>query len=249
MEKIMQIFISHAAANSHVAQELSKAIESASESVKTFVASRPGDIRADENWLREIERALKEADAYVVLLTPESILRPWVNFESGAAWFSGRKLIFVRTQSLSIEEIPLPIKSRQIYLLDDAKQLYAVFQALKLSLTNVDEWIDQFMQATAKDMLIDSNEPAWEGIKVQDVFYAWAGPLSHLQDRDYAPNPPGLIDKIKKYGLNPRWVTRDKLSRHTERGLAQVFATDQTTWRRPVMNSGNILMVGNPHIQ
>ena len=27
-----------------------------------------------------IERALQEADAYIVLLTPESTLRPWVNF-------------------------------------------------------------------------------------------------------------------------------------------------------------------------
>src|SRR3990172_5250921 len=94
--RIMHIFISHEKANSNITRSLAEALEAAREDVTTFIASRPGDIRADEDWLKGIERALQEADAYIIILTPESVMRPWVNFESGAAWFFRRQLIFVR---------------------------------------------------------------------------------------------------------------------------------------------------------
>ena len=81
----MHIFISHAVSNRSIAQSLAEALEAAREDITTFIASCPGDIRADENWLGGIERALQEADTYIILLTPESVLRPWVSFESGAA--------------------------------------------------------------------------------------------------------------------------------------------------------------------
>ncbi len=115
----MNIFISHAVANKDIAKFLAETLEAAREDVTTFLASRPGDIRADEDWLRGIERALQEADTYMVLLTPESVLRPWVNFESGAAWFFHRQMVFVRIEALSTDDILLPISSRQIYALDD----------------------------------------------------------------------------------------------------------------------------------
>jgi hypothetical protein len=113
----MHIFISPATANSNIARTLAEVLEAAHEDVTAFVVSRPGDIGADEDWLKGIEDALQKADVYIIVLTPESILRPWVNFESGAAWFFRRKLIFVRIKALSTGEIPMPIASRQVYSL------------------------------------------------------------------------------------------------------------------------------------
>ena len=240
----MNIFISHAVANSSIAQMLAEALEGAREDVTTFVASRPGDIRADEDWLRGIERALYEADVYVIVLTPESVLRPWVNFETGAAWFFRRRLIFVRVLTLSTDEIPLPIASRQVYALDDRDQLLAVFQGLGLPLEDPDEWVGRFMGEAAGAVL--AGEPAWEGIELGNVFYAWAGPLLHLQDRNPVSAPAGLLDEIRRRGLRPRWARLDRLPHHVERGLAQVFATDRRIWRRPVIDRGRPLMVGNP---
>ena len=99
----MNIFISHAVANRNIARSLADTLEAARENVTTFLASRPG-IRADEDWLEGIERALQEADTYIILLTPESVLRPWVNFEAGAAWFFQRQLVFIRIQALSTDQ-------------------------------------------------------------------------------------------------------------------------------------------------
>lgn len=240
----MNIFISHAVANKTIARFFADTLEAARQDVTTFLASRPGDIRADEDWLRGIERALQEANTYIILLTPESVSRPWVNFESGAAWFFQRQLIFVRIQSLSMDEIPLPINSRQVYALDDKEQLLAVFKTLGLTLAEPELAVANFADQAAAVIVTGEDEAAWEGIQVGNVFYAWAGTLLTLEDRGPVPPPSGLLKEIERRGLKPRWANMTKMGHHIERGLAQVFATDRKTWRRPVIDQNRHLMVG-----
>jgi hypothetical protein len=240
----MNIFISHAVANKNIARALADALEAARKDIKTFIASRSGDIRADEDWIGGIERALKEADSYIILLTPESVLRTWVNFESGAAWFSQRQLIFVRIQALSIDDIPLPIASRQVYALDDKEQLLAVFKTLGLLLADPAACAAQFADQAVEAVVTGENEAAWEGIQIGGVFYAWAGSLLSLEDRGPVSPPAGLLKEIERRGLKPRWAILNRVSQHVERGLAQVFATDRKIWRRPVIDRTRLLMVG-----
>jgi len=240
----MNIFISHAVANKNIARYLADTLEASSEDVTTFLASRPGDIRADENWLVGIERALQQADIYIILLTPESVLRPWVNFEAGSAWFFQRQLIFVRIQALSTDRIPLPIKSRQIYALDDKEQLLAVFRALGLPLVEPELALIQFVKQAAATVVTGEDEASWEGIQVRGSFYAWAGSLLDIEDRDPVAPPVDLLKEIERSGLKPRWVNKDNINHYIERGLSQVFATDRKTWRRPVIDRNRKLMVG-----
>lgn len=238
----MHIFISHATANARLARTLAEAFESLG--ATTFLASRAGDIRADEDWLRGIERALQETDAYIVLLTPESTLRPWVNFEAGAAWFSGKQLLFLRVQDLAPGDIPLPVSSRQVYALDDVEQLGAVLDALRLPRNGIRDIVARFAAEAAEAVPAGENEPAWEGVQIQNEYYAWAGPLLNLQDREAVPPPPGLLEEIERRGLHARWGNHDRLAHHVQRGLAQVFATDRESWRRPVADRGRLLLVG-----
>ena len=238
----MHIFISHATANARLARTLADALESLG--ATTFLSSRAGDIRADEDWWSGIKRALQEADAYIILLTPESTLRPWVNFEAGAAWFFKKQLLFVRVQALAPEDIPLPISSRQVYALDDGEQLEAVLDALGLRRNAVREFVARFTAEAAEPVPVGKNEAAWEGVQFQGVYYAWAGRLLNLQDRDSVSPPAGLLEEIKRRGLHSRWGNQDRLAHHIQRGLAQVFATDRETWRRPVVDRGRLLLVG-----
>lgn len=240
----MNIFISHAVANRNIARSLADTLEAAREDVTTFLASRPGDIRADEDWLGGIERALQEAGTYIILLTPESVLRPWVNFEAGAAWFFQRQLVFVRIHALPTDDIPLPINSRQVYAIDDREQLLAVFRTLGLPLADPELAVAKIVDQAAAAVVTGEDEAAWEGIQVGDVFYAWAGSLLALEDRDPVPAPAGLLKEIEKRGLKPRWANKNRMSHHIERGLAQVFATDRKAWRRPVSDLNRPLMVG-----
>ena len=236
----MHIFISHANANTELAKALAEALESLDQ--KTFLSSR--DLRADEDWLRGIEDALQQSSAYIILLTPESTLRPWVNFEAGAAWFSKKKLIFVRVQALSPDEIPSPIRSRQIYALDIEDQLEAILDALDLPKVAAHGFMARLIEEAAKLVPVGENEIAWEGIQFDNVYFAWAGSLVDLEDRAFMVPPAGLLEELERRGIPHRWGEQDRLAHHVGRGLAQVFATDRASWRRPVMDRRRSLLVG-----
>ena len=91
------------------------------------------------------------------------------------------------------------------------------------------------------------DEAVWESIELQGVYYAWAGGLLDLQDRDAVSPPIGLLDEMRKRGLTPYWANKDRIAHHVEQGLVEVFATDQKSWRRHVMDNRQTLMVRIPH--
>jgi hypothetical protein len=51
-----------------------------------FLSSDTQSIAAGEEWLQSIEQALRDSAMLLVLCSPDSIRRPWINFEAGAAW-------------------------------------------------------------------------------------------------------------------------------------------------------------------
>jgi hypothetical protein len=138
---IKRIFLSHAALDKPVALVVRDELVRLARGLDVFVASRPGDIRADEDWLPVIQREIRAADAYCVLLTPNSSGRPWVWFETGAAWMSGKKWVVARAQ-LAPELVPLPLSSRQTYAVDDPQGAREVFRALDVELPNAPEFAE-----------------------------------------------------------------------------------------------------------
>jgi hypothetical protein len=93
---VRKVFLSHAALDRHVAEFVAGELRKQRADLDVFVASRSGDIRADEEWLRAIQSQLRAADAYCVLMTPNSKERPWVWFETGAAWIGGKRWVVAR---------------------------------------------------------------------------------------------------------------------------------------------------------
>ena len=243
---MLQIFISHAVTDQALAKSLAKCIEAGGPDIKAFVASRAGDIRADADWTHGVERALRDADAYVILLTVNSVLRPWVNFETGAAWFSERTCILVRA-GLTPEEIPLPLSSKQVYSLEGVDDAQAVFDALKLKPVAIPALVAEAVSFTRQmKQLTGEVEPAWEGVEFQGTFFAWAGPLLQLDDKAAIPYPPQLVAVLRQRGLSVSFGNPEKLSHHFGRGRCQVFATDRKSWRRPVVKDQQLLLVARP---
>lgn len=83
-----KIFISHISDETELAQALQQQLERYFPPLRDniFVSSDIDSIQPGEDWLQKVQEALKSAGLQIVLCSPESVGRPWVNFEIGAAW-------------------------------------------------------------------------------------------------------------------------------------------------------------------
>jgi len=125
--------LSHAAADTKAAQYLANLIHIADKSVTVFAASTPCYLQSGDDWMASIRAELKAADACVLLLSKQSVLRPWMWFETGAAWFHERRLIPLLMPDLSKHEVPMPLAGHQLLSLATEREVDQFFAELNLS--------------------------------------------------------------------------------------------------------------------
>lgn len=104
------VFVSHATVDKWIAKTICEKIEAAG--ATTFRDDR--DIDGGDDIPERIRRQVIRSNELVVLLTPESVDRPWVLFEVGAAW--GRKQnakIIAVLCHVEVDTIPDLIKSKK----------------------------------------------------------------------------------------------------------------------------------------
>lgn len=111
-----QVFVSHATADKWIARTVCEKIEQTG--ATTFRDDR--DIAGGDDIPEEIGRQIRQSKEMVVLLTPESVDRPWVTLEVGAAWGRGMKMrIVILMCHVSVDSIPDMIKSKKAIPLND----------------------------------------------------------------------------------------------------------------------------------
>lgn len=118
MEK--RAFISHISEEMEVAKFLKQAlIRDFLRLMTVFVSSDTESIAAGEEWLKSIEKALSDCAMLLILCSPESVKRPWINFEAGAAWLRKIPLIPICHAGLTPRDLPMPLSLRQAIGLED----------------------------------------------------------------------------------------------------------------------------------
>lgn len=132
----MKVFISHASTDAKLAKRVAKVLREAGFQVWDDTDVLPGD-----NWGAELAKALEESDAMIVLLTPDSLRSPNINYEIGYALgdedYEGRLIPVVAAppEQLPEEEIPWVLhKFHKVYLTDqeqDEEGLQRIAQALR----------------------------------------------------------------------------------------------------------------------
>lgn len=109
-DKPYQVFVSHATADKWLARTLCQKMEETG--ACTFRDDR--DIDGGDDIPLEIRRQIKRSREIVVLLTPDSVGRQWVQLEVGAAWgWSQRIRIVVVLCHVSVDPIPDMIKNKK----------------------------------------------------------------------------------------------------------------------------------------
>ena len=110
----MKIFISHIHEETSLAKVLKEWISSTFLGmIEIFVSSDPDDIPAGSQWLEKIENSISNADILIILCSPESINRPWINFETGCCWIKKRSIIPICHSGLSLSQLPVPLSMFQ----------------------------------------------------------------------------------------------------------------------------------------
>ena len=118
----MNVFISHSETDRELAQKLSSALKEAGLSVFDMYS----DIYPGDNWAEKVSVALEEADAMLVLFTPNSLSSPTVMYEVGYALgheeFKGRVFPVLATGQgeVSTRDIPWILNKFQVFQLPDA---------------------------------------------------------------------------------------------------------------------------------
>jgi TIR domain-containing protein len=130
-----RLFISHISDEGSTAARIKEALDKDFLGLlDVFVSSDTESIAAGEEWLGSIEVALKSCAIFVVLCSPESIRRPWINFEAGAAWMLKIPIIPVCHLGLLPRDLRMPLSLRQGTALDDPEGLQRFYDRVSKEL-------------------------------------------------------------------------------------------------------------------
>ena len=125
------VFISHITEEKEIAQELKKLVESSFLGmIEVFVSSDGASIRRGQRWLEGITNALKKCDVEIILASPESVKRPWVNFEAGAGWIREIPVIPICHSGMTPSKLPPPLGTLQASVATDENELKLIFPVL-----------------------------------------------------------------------------------------------------------------------
>ncbi|MDA1051450.1 MAG: toll/interleukin-1 receptor domain-containing protein [Planctomycetota bacterium] len=114
-----QMFVSHATDDKWIATTFCEKIDATGAS--TFRDDR--DINGGDDIPEEIRTQIKQSRELVVLLTPESVDRPWVLLEVGAAWGWRKDYRIVPVLChVTVDAIPDIVKGKKAFQLNEFDQ-------------------------------------------------------------------------------------------------------------------------------
>jgi hypothetical protein len=71
------------------------------------------EILPGERWQAQIEKALRQSRVLILVLSPESVQRPWTFFELGAALADGKRIVPVLSDDVDPADIPAVVRQFQ----------------------------------------------------------------------------------------------------------------------------------------
>lgn len=146
-----KVFISHITEDAELAKWLKEIIDKKFlETLDVFVSSNDDCIKLGDNWINTIKDSLNNSELIIVLCSPISISRPWINFETGAGWLKGIPVIPLCHSGLTPSKLPVPINSLQGGIISDENDIKKLFKKLsEISHTGCPEYTDKdFFEAT-----------------------------------------------------------------------------------------------------
>jgi hypothetical protein len=238
LDMIRRVFLSHADADAPLAHLLRDEMRRCQPDLEVFISSQPGAIPTGTEWLGEVKRQLKSADAYVVLLTPASIQRLWIWFESGAAFASENKhVIGLCAPGMRKDNVPSPLGGHQLLTLESSDDCLQMFADLGLVLENASSFVSAARAVMERCTAAFLDATGWKGVALGDRYFAWDGPLDTLADWDKMSSPPDLVKSLNAAGVKTLFKPESHTGTLATDGYHPVFYTNRQTGKRLVIDA------------
>lgn len=119
------VFISFVHEDKAIAEAVKRILEyELRPQVKVFMTTDQSQMLAGDDWLKRIKEELTRASIVMLMMSRRSIQKPWVNFEAGAAWIMGKRVIPVCFGNQSKASLPHPYSQWQaVQIPDDERYL------------------------------------------------------------------------------------------------------------------------------
>lgn len=126
-----KVFLSHLSVESKLAELLQGHIEQDFIGlVDVFASSDRLSIPVGTPWLDKVMKGLEDSRMHLILCSPESIKRPWIHYEAGAARLRKLPAVPLCHSELTHEQLPVPLSEGQGVQLGEAAGIKALYDAL-----------------------------------------------------------------------------------------------------------------------
>jgi hypothetical protein len=98
--------------------------------VDLFVSSDRTTIPVGSKWLEEITDALNKSELHIVLCSPESVSRPWINFEAGAAHVRKIPIVPICHSGLTPAQLPVPLSEYEGVVISNEEGIKSFYRMI-----------------------------------------------------------------------------------------------------------------------
>jgi len=129
------VFLSHVTVESALADVLRKhLVRDFIGLVDVFESCDRLSIPAGKKWLSEVTEALKQANLHLILCSKDAALRPWIQFEAGAAHLRGIPIIPLCHSGLTCAQLPVPLSENEGVQLSELEGLISLYRSIASAL-------------------------------------------------------------------------------------------------------------------
>jgi hypothetical protein len=123
------VFISHIHNDETIANAIEVELRGALlGAVNIFNSSNRRSLEPGDPFRDKIIETLKSSECTLVVASPDSVSSPWVNFEAGGAWVSGRRVVPCCVKGMKPTSLPVPLSHLQGISLDSDDGLVALLK-------------------------------------------------------------------------------------------------------------------------
>jgi hypothetical protein len=224
------LFLSHAEVDRDLAALLEETVYLSVPGTQVFRASRVGQIAGGREWFDVVTHHLKESALYVILLSGNSVEKPWLSFETGAAWYTQRPLKPVLAPGFTPREVPEPLRFLQLLSLSDTGEAAQLFTELGGKLQDPETFVSRAVELASNDRSPSMREQGWAGIEFGEDFFALDGPLEKLPEGDPVQMPDDLPEAFKSAGYDLVFGTSGRLTDQISQGFKRIWRI--VGWKR-----------------